>query len=79
MGCARDVAEADAYTLVFALPIPEDANYEDGLPPYTVDESASIGSFDRIAYCLQLDDQWVWVSMDAFTGEPAQVGVPVRG
>lgn len=76
-GCARDVAEADGYTLVYELPIPEDANYEDGFPPYAVDRSASIGSFDRIAYCLQLDDQWVWVSMGAFTEVAARVGVPV--
>lgn len=76
-GCARNVAEAARYSLVYALPIPVDANYEDGLPPYSVDRSERIGPFDRAAYCLQLDDDWVWVSMDAFTDVPARLGVPV--
>lgn len=75
--CARNVAEAGDYTLVFTLSIPEDANYDAELPPYSIDRSETLESFDRVAYCLQLDDDWVWVSMDAFTDVPAQIGVPV--
>ena len=75
--CDQNVAEASSYSLVYRLPIPVIANYNNALPPYSVDNTTSIGSFDRIAYCLQLDNQWIWVSMDAFTTVPAQVGVPV--
>ncbi len=76
-GCEPSVSESSSYTLVYTLPIPLNADYNNGLPPYSADNTASIGSFDRIAYCLQLDTDWVWVSMDAFTAIPAQVGVPV--
>ena len=71
------VAEASSYTLVYSLNIPTSANYNAGLPPYSVNNTASIGSFDRVAYCVQLDSNWIWVSLDAFTAVPAQVGVPV--
>lgn len=75
--CGHNVAEAARYALVYALSIPKDANYQNGLPPYTADHSETVGAFDRVAYCLQLDDDWVWVSMDAFTDVPIQLGVPV--
>ena len=75
--CDTNVPEASSYTLVYTLPIPSSANYNAGLPPYTVDNTAGIGTFDRVAYCLQLDNDWIWVSLDAFTAVPAQVGVPV--
>ena len=79
--CHQFVPEASNYSLVYILPIPAGSNYDlepDPSVPYTTDNTASIGKFDRIAYCLQLDDDWIWVSMDAFTTVPAQVGVPVR-
>ncbi|MDF1754815.1 MAG: autotransporter-associated beta strand repeat-containing protein [Verrucomicrobiales bacterium] len=50
----------------------------DNADNYTTDNSASIptGSFDRVAYYLELDSYWVWVSMDAFQTDPTLVGVP---
>lgn len=45
--------------------------------PYDVDETADVAAFDRIAYRLILDDEEVWVEMDAFTDDPAMIGVPV--
>ena len=71
------VPEASSYDLVYVLPIPSSADYNNLLPPYSVDNTASTGSFDRVAYCVELDNQWVWVSLDAFTSVPAQLGVPV--
>ena len=69
------------YTLVYRLDIPVESHYKLGPVPYAIDNSASIGSFDRIAYFLEIDDgsglQWVYVSMDAFTSVPAQIGVPI--
>ena len=75
--CAQNVSEASGFSLVYTLPIPLNADYNNALPPYSVDSTANIGPFDRIGYCLQLDNDWVWVSMDAFTAVPAQIGVPV--
>jgi sialate O-acetylesterase len=75
--CHQYVAEASSYTPVYILDIPLNADYGNSLPPYSLDNTASIGTFDRVGYCLQLDDDWIWVSMDAFTTVPAQVGVPV--
>ena len=50
----------------------------DNADNYTTDNSASIaaGSFDRVAYYLELDGFWVWVSMDAFNTDANLVGVP---
>ena len=68
------IPEASSYTMVYTLPIPGNQDYNNSLPPYSVDNSANIDCFDRVAYALELDNQWVWVSMDAFTSVPAQVG-----
>ena len=45
---------------------------------YTTDNSANItpGSFDRVGYFVELDDDWVWVSMDRFQDDPKLLGVP---
>lgn len=77
--CAANVAEAANYALVYQLAIPANSDYTDGPVAYAIDNSATIGSYQRVAYCLELDDQWVWVAMDDFTnGIIAQTGVPVR-
>ena len=53
----------------------------DNADDYNVDNSGSIatGSYDRVAYYLELDSYWVWVSMDAFNTDPTLVGVPADG
>lgn len=76
--CESNVTEAADYRLVYHLAIPVDSNFDSDPVPYDVDNSLDIASYDRVAYCLQLDDQWVWVSMDDFTDDIiAQTGVPV--
>jgi uncharacterized delta-60 repeat protein len=76
------VPEASGYSLVYSLDIPIDSAFSTSEVPYNVDNSANIGSFDRVAYYLELtngsDTQWVYVSMDAFTSQVNQVGVPVN-
>jgi hypothetical protein len=44
-----------------------------------VDNSAKFadGSFKRIAHHIQLDTEWVWASMNAFTTEADKIGLPV--
>ncbi len=80
--CEDSVSEYGDYSLVYELNIPDDSNFQDGTPAYAVDNSGSIGVFDRVAYCLELDDgsglEWAWTSMDDFTGGTVtHTGVPV--
>jgi len=79
-GATNNVAEAANYTLVYSLDIPDSANYANGVT-YTVDHRAEISGFSRIAYYLELQPtgknlDFLWVSMDAFTNNVNQIGVP---
>ena len=65
---------------MFNLDIPVLPNFSSTVP-YNLDNSGSItGEFDRIGYYLELDNgttrEWVWASMDAFTQDLTQIGVP---
>ena len=78
-----DVAEASGFTLAL-----ENNNIPGGVSgaanyPYTVTNTGSIGAFDRIAYYVELEGgaeaatrRFVWISMDPFTNNIAQIGVP---
>jgi len=79
----NSVPEASQYELVCRLAIATSANYSTYGCPYSVDESLYplAHPFDRVAYCLELSangasTNWVYVSMDAFTGDLAKIGVP---
>ena len=61
------------YTVLYELNIPVGVDYNDQLPPYSIDNTATVGSFDRVAYLLELDGDWAYVSMDAFSTVPEQV------
>ncbi|MFC1805580.1 PEP-CTERM sorting domain-containing protein [Planctomycetota bacterium] len=70
-------ATAEGYQLVYTLPIPNAANFRGTtVIPYTVDTSATIGYFDRVAYYLELDGEWVYASMDAFSVDRKKIGLP---
>lgn len=78
-----NVAEATSYSLVYSLAIPDIANFNVTGVPYTVDNHTSfaLGSFDRVAYYLTLQNalgqlQYAYVSMDAFTNDVTKIGVP---
>ncbi|OGV69024.1 MAG: 9-O-acetylesterase, partial [Lentisphaerae bacterium RIFOXYA12_FULL_48_11] len=72
-----NVPEANEYKLVYDLDLAKlghDIKYD-------IDNHANVGqSFDRIAYCLELqqgeESKCVYVSMDAFTQDPAKIGIP---
>ncbi|OGG44218.1 MAG: hypothetical protein A3F84_09465 [Candidatus Handelsmanbacteria bacterium RIFCSPLOWO2_12_FULL_64_10] len=77
--------EFAGFNLVYDLSIPNEmATWDAGTPPYTTNNSGSItpGSFDRIAYYLELNKgsgpQFIWVSMAPFTTDPTKIGVPTR-
>lgn len=79
-GVFTNVAEASDYIMVYESDgIPTGVN--DNNPfPYSRDNSATVQSFDKIAYYMELDTgsglEWVYVSMDAFTTDVGQIGVP---
>ncbi len=72
------VAEAAGYQLVYQLEIGARNDFGGGAA-YAVDNRVAHppGSFGRVAYFLELDSEWVWVSMGAFTGDAGLLGVPV--
>ncbi len=74
-------ARNEDFEILYALPIPASAGFRGSIPvPYEIDNRTSVGEFDRVAYYLELTDldgtRWVYVSMDAFTADPGELGVP---
>lgn len=74
------VEEADQYELLYDLDIPNGARHNYDYIPYTVDRSDTLlDSIGRVAYYVELDSTWLYVSMDAFSQNLAELGVPSRG
>ncbi|MES2597597.1 MAG: GDSL-type esterase/lipase family protein [Verrucomicrobiota bacterium] len=76
---AANVPEAQGYQLLYSLNIPSAGNMT--APAYTVNNSAQVGPFSRVAYYMQLQTgsntpEFVWASMDAFTTDATRLGVP---
>ena len=70
------------YTQIYGLDIPNSTNLHASIP-YSLDIANTIvdGSFSRIAYHMELQRpggplNYVWVSVDAFTNDASQTGVP---
>lgn len=79
-GALHNVPEAQTYNLVYSLNIPDSANYSGGIT-YDIDLRNYVTAFTRVAYYLELQKtdgplNYVWVSMDAFTSDVNQIGVP---
>ena len=76
-----NVAETSGYNLIYKLAIPTATpQWNANTIPYGVDE-AKYGErlFDRVAYLLELDGNWVYASFDRHTGAVAKTGVPTLG
>jgi lysophospholipase L1-like esterase len=83
-GYQNHVPESEQYSLAYSLDIPTNAYYRQLQPAYQVDNRAAIGSFDRVAYYLELQSdngelQYAWTSMDAFTQDVNKIAVPTLG
>ena len=79
-GANVNVAEAAAYALVYSLDIPDRPNYANDVT-YTIDRRTEVSRFSRVAYYLELQQlggplNFIWVSMDAFTMDVNQIGIP---
>jgi len=75
---STNVSEASQYGVVYELDIPTNANYNTkSAINYAVNNSGITGlNFSRVAYFLQLDNKWVWVSMNKFSNKLTDYGVP---
>ena len=78
---ANDVPELNDYELIYHIQIPE-VNEWSGNPArikYLVDKSAGGPSaVDRVAYVMELDEEWVWVSFDTYSGDIKKLGIPTK-
>jgi hypothetical protein len=75
------VADAAGYDLVYRLAIPTASPaWNLNTIPYSVDE-AKYGerTFDRVAYLMELDGNWVYASFDRHTNALSKIGVPTLG
>ncbi|WP_254508744.1 autotransporter-associated beta strand repeat-containing protein [Anatilimnocola floriformis] len=78
------VPEASSYSLIYELPISNALDYDVSLPYSINNNVAFTAPFDRIGYYLELysggtGPSYVFVTMDAFTTNDAQIGVPNGG
>jgi lysophospholipase L1-like esterase len=72
------IPDAAGYSLMYHLQVPSvTPQWNVNAIPYLVDE-AKYGerSFDRVAYCLELDGNWVYASFDPHTNLLSKIGVP---
>lgn len=67
------------FRIIFGLDIPAPVTDWNEISdvPYDVDDAAGAAPFDRVAYRLILDDEEVWVEMDPFTSDAAELGMPM--
>jgi hypothetical protein len=85
---AKRLSDSDRFLLAYDVHMPEGASidYRNEQTIYDVDykdelmNSFSVG-FDRIAYYVELDSyeygpQWIWISMDSFSDDLNDIGVP---
>ena len=80
VGQASYPSEA-GYVLAYEIAIPDDGGFRNATAvPYSTDNSATVGDYDRIAYYMELDTgsgaEWVYVSMPAFDQDPGRIGLP---
>jgi gliding motility-associated-like protein len=74
----NNVPEATGYGVVYELDIPIAANYANNAINYAINNSnVANTNHDRVAYYMQLDGNWIWVSMDDFaSGNLQSLGLP---
>ena len=75
---------SNGYELLYTIDIPATGNFNLSNAAYTVDNSAGVSGFSRVAYYLELQTagnpvEYLWASMDAFTTDPGRLGVPTVG
>lgn len=80
-GIISGVADTAGYELIYRLAIPSTTpQWNFNTIPYSLDE-AKYGEriFDRVAYLMELDGNWVYASFDRHTNALTKIGVPTLG
>ena len=76
----NSVPESRGYNLVYQMDLPAVNEFSGDAQTiaeaYNADYSAAVTPGSRVAYVLQLDDEWVWVSFDAVTDDLSKIGIP---
>ena len=72
MACSK-ASESMKMRLLYSYDFPES-----GRGSYNVDNRGSISksSFNRVGFYIQLDDEWIWISFDAFDTNPDAYMIP---
>ena len=72
-----NVPEASQYGVLYQLDLPTNGSFSNlAAITYSIDNSSQSLNYTRVAYLLQLDNKWVWVSMNKFNTTNAQLGLP---
>ena len=68
-----NVPEASQYGVLYQLDLPTNGSFSNlAAITYSIDNSSQSLNYTRVAYLLQLDNKWVWVSMNKFNTTNAQ-------
>ncbi|MGK0185374.1 MAG: hypothetical protein ACI9R3_001151 [Verrucomicrobiales bacterium] len=77
---AAQIPESGGFQLVYELEIPAVNEFGGDAvvisDAYNVDNSIALTAGPQVAYLMVLDDEWVWVSFDAFTEDLTLIGIP---
>ncbi len=78
--CPKNTAGlACEFALVYGLDVPASGTWATvAAVPYSSNSASTVPTFARVAYHLALDQDEVWIEMDAFTQDATQLGVPVN-
>ena len=75
-----NVPEAAQYGVLYQLDINTSGAFSNlASVGYAVNNAAQSLNYTRVAYFLQLDNKWVWVSMNRFNATNAELGIPYNG
>jgi sialate O-acetylesterase len=78
---ALAMTELQGFRKVYEIDLPAISKYLHEAPSYSTDNSATAGTFSKVAYVLQLEDnsgsiRYVVTLMDAFTKDAKKLGIP---
>jgi sialate O-acetylesterase len=84
LGQVMTLPELEGFREIYQINLSPTGSFAANRPQYRVDESGNAGSFSRVAYTLELERpdgfvEYVLVSMDAFTQDATQLGIPYLG
>jgi sialate O-acetylesterase len=84
LGDVWKLPELEGFRRMYEINLSPTGHFAVTPPQYRVDESKEAGAFERVAYTLELERpdgfvEYVLASMDAFTADAAQLGIPSIG